>query len=320
MIATWSLVSHDLCLASCFRYNFPISHLYWFGLILFGMPLKCAGKFRMERATDGTKYECEIGGDYGAELQCSTILFFVDSPLGNEIESINTIYSDTSLYQGWSVMAGIMTVTEKHKFHDRMFLVLSGTHQNMNVYYDDISIVPMSKTCDDLILNSDFEIGDSRFWFPSYAKFLAADISSIGADGSQYSLMMIPKSESHTGDNMKQKLDTRCLLEGQEYLISAKFRFLNATDLTSGVDCIPSDLNVNSPTHCPTVTIRGDGCIGNNVEYIFWNDIDQFQWDPNGFNKFEKAFTINTDIASCKVRSNSFSLLKNSTMNPIQNC
>ena len=263
---------------------------------------QCAGKFRIERATDGTKYECEIG-EYATELECSKILFFVNSPLGNEVlEPAKTVYSYAGLYEGWSVMAGVMTVTEKHKFHDTMFFVLSGTHQNMNVYYDDISIVPMSKTCDDLILNGDFEIGDSRFWFPSYTQYLVADISNIGADGSQYSLIMTPKAESHTGDNMKQNLDTRCLLEGQEYLISAKFRFLNATDLTSGVDCTPSELNVNRATHCPTVTIRGRECIGNNVEYVFWNDIDQFQWDPNGFNQFEKAFTINADIASCKVR------------------
>ena len=199
-------------------------------------------------------------------------------------------------------MAGIMTVTEKQLSHDNMLFILSNTHQNMNVFYDDISMVPMSRSCDNLVLNNDFEVGDSRFWSPSYSKYLKAEISNIGADGSKYSLMMIPKAPSHTGDNMKQSLDARCFIEGQEYLISAKFKFLNSTDLASGVDCIPGSLNVNKPTHCPTITIRGDSCNGNDVEYIFHNDIDQYQWDPNGFNNFEKVFTINSEIASCEVR------------------
>ena len=173
----------------------------------------------------------------------------------------------------------------------------------MNVFYDDISMVPMSRSCDNLVLNNDFEVGDSRFWFPSFPRYLTAEISNIGANGSQCSLMMIPKLESHTGDNMKQSLDTWCFIKGQEYLISAKFRLLNSTDPTSGMECIPSNLNVNSPTHCPTITIRGDGCNGNNLEYIFHNDIGQYQWDPDGFNNFEKVFAINSDIASCKVRN-----------------
>ena len=273
-------------------------------LIQFGIS-PFAGKFRIERATDGTKYECEIGAS-GTELDCSDILLLVNSPLGNEgSRPVTTAYSYADLHQGWSVMAGTMTVTEKMLSYDSMLFVLDNTHPNMNVFYDDISMVPMPRSCENAVLNHNFEVGDSRFWFPSFPRYLSADISNIGADGSQYSLMMIPKSESHTGDNMKQILDTRCFVEGQEYLISAKLRFLNSTDLTSGVDCIPSNLNVNKPTHCPTITIRGDDCNENDLEYIFFNDIDQYQWDPDGFNNFEKVFTINANIASCKVRNNS---------------
>ena len=259
--------------------------------------IKCVGKFRIERATDGTKYECEIGV-HGTELDCSDILLLA----GDSSCPATTVYSYPGLYQGWSIMAGILTITETQINTDNWLFVLYNTHPNMNVFYDDISVVPISRSCDNLVLNNNFEVGDSRFWFPSFPRYLKAEISNIGADGSQYSLKMIPLAPSHTGDNMKQKLDIRCFIEGQEYLVSAKFRLLNSTDPTLGVDCLPSDLNVNSPTHCPTITIRGETCDGSNVEYIFWNaDIDHHIWDPNGFNKFEKVFTINSNIASCQV-------------------
>ena len=90
-------------------------------------------------------------------------------------------------------------------------------------------------------------------------------------------------------------------MEGKQFLINAKFRLLNATDLRLGVECLPTVLNVKFSTHCPTVTIRGRECMGDDIEYVFWNEINQFQWNPNEFNNFEKVFTVGVEIASCDV-------------------
>ena len=194
-------------------------------------------------------------------------------------------------------MSGILTVTDKIAAHTQLYARLYDTSANMNVFYDDISIVPIPQSCDDLVLNGDFEDGDSRFWLPSDRRRIDIDISSSGADGSQYSLMV----SKYTSNRIRQSLDTRCLVEGQEFLISAKFKYLNATDLTSGLDCYPSVLNRGDRMHCPSVVVRGTDCVGDNLEYIFWNEIDQFTWDPNSFNNFEKVFPIGSDMASCEV-------------------
>ena len=105
----------------------------------------------------------------------------------------------------------------------------------------------------------------------------------------------------YTENSVRQTIDTRCLVEGQQFLISAKFRLLNATDLTLGVECTPTVLNTRYSTHCPTITIRGRGCTGSEIKYLFWNEIDQFEWNPNEFNDFEKMFTVGAEIASCEV-------------------
>ena len=196
------------------------------------------------------------------------------------------------------MISGILTVTDKIAAHTQLYARLYDTSANMDVFYDDISIVPIPQTCDDLVLNGDFEGGDSRFWLPSDRRYIDVDISSSGADGSQYSLM----TSKYTSNRMRQSLDTRCLVEGQKFLISAKFKYLDATDLTSGLDCDPTTLSYRDSNHCPSVIVRTSDCVGTSQEIVLWNDVDQFStWDPNSFNDFEQVLTITSDIASCDV-------------------
>ena len=228
-----------------------------------------------------------------------------------------TAATAANLFQGWSLMSGIMTVNEQQAAHDNMYVRLYGTSTNMNVFYDDISIVPIPQSCDNLVLNSDFEVGDSRFWLPSDRRQIHIDISPFGANGSEYSLMV---KKYTTSDRIRQSIDTRCLVEGQEYLISAKFRYLNATDLTSGIDCYPSVLNLHDKMHCPTVKVRGTDCAGGDIQYVFWNEIDQFTWDPDTFNNFEKVFPIGSDIASCEVSHLFFAIVMTLSWLSLQIC
>lgn len=208
-----------------------------------------------------------------------------------------TVATEKDFDDEWSLMAGIMTVTEKKALNDWIYVRMLGPNPAMNVFYDEISIVPMPRSCENLVLNGNFEEGgDSRFWKTSWPG-VGLGISAHGANGSSYSMMV----QKYTGHGVLQELDTRCIAEGQEFLISAKFKLLNTTDMVSGVECKPTILNQWDPTHCPFVTVRGYGCIGNDIEYNFWNNINQFEWNPNEFNAFEKVFPIGAEIASCEV-------------------
>lgn len=207
-----------------------------------------------------------------------------------------TVALEKDLFDGWNRMAGIMTVTEAKILHDWIYVRVLGPGPGMNVFYDEISIVPMPRSCGNLVLNGNFEGGDSRFWKKSWIG-VGIDISAVGANGSNYSMMV----QKYTGHGMFQQLDNRCISEGQEFLITAKFKYLNTTDMVSGVDCKPTILNVGDPSHCPYVTVRGERCTGSNIEYTFWNEINQFVWNPDEFNPFEKIFPVGAEIASCKV-------------------
>ena len=231
-------------------------------------------------------------------MQCSYARIQADSPLGDEgVWIAERVATAQDKKNGWTTIAGIVTISEKQAAHTRLYLRVYGPGVSMDVYYDDISFVPVERSCQNLILNGDFEIGDSRFWRPSDRRYINIDISDIGANSSQYSMVV----QRYTSNRVYQPLDTRCLVEGQEFVVSAQFRYLNATDLSEGLSCEPSQKNQGRTDACPTVIIRGSQCEANDLEYTFWNEIDQFVWDSDGFNEFEKIFTIDSNIAKCNV-------------------
>lgn len=256
------------------------------------------GKFRIESSFNDTKYECDRTISSG-ELQCNWVIVRTESPVGSENMYVSeTVAIAPNLSDEWSLTAGIMTVSEKQIAHTRMYVRLYGPHENMNVFYDDVSVVPIPRACDSLLLNSDFETGDTRFWKPSDRRYIDVNVMNVGnAEEPQYSMIV----EKYTSHRIQQDLDTRCITEGQEFQINAKFKLLNTTDYTSGVDCIPTILSAGNQNACPSITIRGTNCANGNIDYFFWNDIDQFNWNPDGFNAYEKVFTVDADFASCEV-------------------
>ena len=267
-----------------------------------------SGKFKLERVSDGTMYECDRSSN-GGETQCSYIYFYVESSLGDESFLVGeTVPIHQDLSDGWSMMAGILTVSELQVAHNRLFIRLYGPHESLNVFYDDFSIVEIPETCTNIILNGDFETGDLRFWRPSYTPVIDFDVSSYGAGGSNYSMMI----QKYTDHGITQHLDSRCFSEGQDYLIRAKFKLLNTTDLVSGVSCDPTSRNLGDANHCPSVCIRGHGCVGNYVrEAFYFNDIEGFTWNSNEFNSYESVFTFDADLAACEVSVQFFFLQLN---------
>ena len=286
------LVFQFITSTCCFEKLSPQSLLQFYSRI---------GKFRIESASNGTQYQCDIRAS-DTELECSIMALKAQSPIGFEaIPAIETIVMVEGSNEGWSMMANIMTVTETQAAHDRLFFSLSGPHSEMNVFYDDINFVHIPKDCQQQMLNSDFEVGDSRFWYPTAKKFIDFEIVSSGISESQYSMMIQPRLGQFEGVGLRQNIDSRCILEGQEYLISAKFRLLDVANLDLGVACDPAKKTVNSVTHCPTVTIHGTNCAGGDVEYLFFNEKESFIWDKEKFNEYERVFTVNADFASCEV-------------------
>ena len=86
---------------------------------------------------------------------------------------------------------------------------------------------------------------------------------------SQYSVPKYFPLQSWRG--LKQLLDPRCFVSGEEFVITADFRLTNSTG--HGVACDTNyQWNNNEGPQCPSVVVRGfDGCVGGDVYWQFWN-------------------------------------------------
>ena len=61
------------------------------------------------------------------------------------------------------IMSSIWTVTEEQVLHDSISLRLYYQYKSMNVYYYDVKMIPIPQSYSSLLMNSDFETGDSSF-------------------------------------------------------------------------------------------------------------------------------------------------------------
>ena len=62
----------------------------------------------------------------------------------------------------WSLMAGIFTFDKITVNHTRMYFILEGGITD-TVIYDDISIIPLEKYCDQSVMNTSFEVGTTSY-------------------------------------------------------------------------------------------------------------------------------------------------------------
>ncbi len=132
----------------------------------------------------------------------------------------------------WAWMSGIYTLGTAEADHTRMYLNIGGPHMDNSIVLDYVTIEPLSKTCDQLIYNPSFQDGSSSYWRVSNR---AADISiqSPGAND-QYSLLLQHHEVWHV---LEQDLDTRCLVEGQDFELLAKMKLVDVNDHSLSLGC-----------------------------------------------------------------------------------
>lgn len=192
--------------------------------------------------------------------------------------------------------------------------------QTHDVIVDNFSVYHIPKQCGALILNPSFEDGTATYWQMSdYRPRQKVNLYSPGASGeSDFALRVYDRDHHWRG--MRQRLDTRCFVVGEEYSITAKFRLLDAAtgggaacDLNAKVSgfkicdlrCVKMsivnhlitvsefskwvvNMQYEELPNCPMVVIYGHECAGNDEYWSLWNAFigDDLNWDPDSFNDF----------------------------------
>ena len=259
-------------------------------------------KFQMKNS-QGSDISCDLHAEQNEILHCGIAHVESYSPSSGHsrptVAHAAAIAPDKS--DGWSVMAGIFTMSESDVNDNDIVMKfrLVDSHIDNTVTYDDITMTPIPKTCDQMILNPSFQDGTSSFWRYYNNRRIDYSIISDTPGGTDYALLF-DYGEGYNWQFLYQDLDSRCVVEGEELEITAKIKILDSADLTNALSCDPSDQDRNSETHCPTMFLGGYECDGANVESDVWNE-SQDTWITTDYNKFQFDITIDAHLATCKI-------------------
>lgn len=188
---------------------------------------------------------------------------------------------------------GLWPIRPNQAHADYTKIYLDGISSSYGVTIDDFKVEALPFQCDALIENPSFEQG-SAFWGPTDSiDRMRTSIYTPGAGGESDSALIVHDRDDRWR-GLLQRLDPRCFNVGDEYVISAKFRMLDATT-GEGVSCNKNtqwDTGDNCETdetngcNCPNVVVYGRSCPGGDIYWQFWNALSGFTWDPASYNEF----------------------------------
>jgi len=258
---------------------------------------RVVAKFRMKDG-QGNDIACDRKKNDGETTLCGKMGIQTWSEHGNRYVDYQTVAIAPGEYEGWSLMAGIFTMSASEANHTSMQVRLHNTHTDNTVIYDDVSMTRIPRNCEQMVVNPSFEGGTTSFWMPTS---LLSDytVTAIGEGSSEYSVFF-QHSTDDVGSYLYQELDTRCFVEGQQFDISVNFKLLNGTDLTKTETCsnAPEHNSNGDPEQCPSVYLYGYNCADGNVQATLWNE-NQASWSSSSFNEFQNDFKITANLATC---------------------
>jgi hypothetical protein len=223
---------------------------------------------------------------------CSFFLFIVSSYAPSN-SSILFIRESNFRYN----IHGLWTLRPNQAQADYTKIYVDGISTAYDVIIDNMQTKHLPLQCNALIENPSFNNRSAAFWQPTDRDRMKLKLYSPGAGGPE-DFALRGYARDHSWRGIRQQLDKRCFVTGQEYTISAKFRLLNATT-GAGVQCNTND-QWYSGLNCPSVMIYGEECTVGGNRFIYWRFWNMVQgWQKDAYNDFSNGFLVNEALSSC---------------------
>lgn len=157
---------------------------------------------------------------------------------------------------GWAHVTGVYSLEQIQAGAQYVYIYYGGTDVAYDMVLDNMEMKYLPKQCLDLVLNPDFS-DSSAFWETNDGNVVKLSFVN-GAGGEGDSAMRVHRTSTWNGHAMRQRLDHMCFGEGDTYIISAKFRLLDAAS-GDALDC-NTNTNQYSSNTCPSVRLVGNSC------------------------------------------------------------
>ena len=150
--------------------------------------------------------------------------------------------------------------------------------------FAQLTIEQPDRTCSELIVNGNMEdasgAGSIEGWWHIAGGLI---LTSGGADGTDFALTNADRRGSY--DGIAQYLDTRCMVEGEEYRFSAKVKLMKDGNLW---ECNLSS-GSNQAESCPSATLRSSYGVNRDSD---WQNIGRMLTGDQEWNLMEGSLTV----------------------------
>ena len=185
---------------------------------------------------------------------------------------------------GWMTISGVFTATREDELAEQSVLVIDGPGPNMTVVVNEVSISPLEKNCQQLVLNGDAELGETAqfWWLQSKSNMTSINVITEDTSG-DHAFLLTGRKNSY--DGMVQRIDSSCLTLGSKWKVKAQMKF-RSHSVGSFVACIPKST-------CPSVhllAVNGRNRINERFPTMLNNK--NSTWLANEFNDVESVVVI----------------------------
>mmetsp|Transcript_29790 Transcript_29790/g.44184 ORF Transcript_29790/g.44184 Transcript_29790/m.44184 type:complete len:1743 (-) Transcript_29790:270-5498(-) len=191
----------------------------------------------------------------------------------------------------WNTIHGYFTVTDEIANGDSVLVFFEKARVGVNIIVDEITVLPKTRSCHVPIYNTGIETGDSRFWYNWGQVSIDVVQPEIASGNENYAL--ITQDRQSDWASMAQDFNAKCMVEGDQYEISAKIMLVKGT---TPYVCDPTKpWGGNDMTGvCPTLSIKS--VIGNQT---FFDDVGSVtgDWTAGAWNNMNGLFTIKPYMA-----------------------
>ena len=154
----------------------------------------------------------------------------------------------------------------------------------MTVVVNEVSISPLEKNCQQLVLNGDAELGETAqfWWLQSKSNMTSINVITEDTSG-DHAFLLTGRKNSY--DGMVQRIDSSCLTLGSKWKVKAQMKF-RSHSVGSFVACIPKST-------CPSVhllAVNGRNRINERFPTMLNNK--NSTWLANEFNDVESVVVI----------------------------
>jgi hypothetical protein len=255
-----------------------------------------SARVRLENA-DGTLFTCNVTSISG-NVVCPRMRLrsFVDIGLSSFVNSAHDggiADTDHGTSNGWYIMSGVFIASTYDAVADKSTLTFDQVASGKDFIIDDVSITPLAKDCNQLLLNGDAEYGETpsfwAHWIENGGEKI--DLVSVTADNHAFKV----HQRTLSGDGIHQFIDPRCLVAGRRWKLVAQMRLISRAT-GQGVTCDPLDKRVSFA--CPPVRIAAWTSSGaKEVDQPFYMS-NRPNWSTSTLNTYEVVFTVSTALAN----------------------